>query len=351
MDKKDRGTIMRPSVMVWFILLIIALTPACLSRDSAYTEKPLTKVKIGYHPAMCLTGLYVAKDLGMFSEAGIDAEIIEYQGGPPMIPAFNNGEIDMGFLGGPPAISAIDKGVDISIYAMAHLEGSAIIVSADSNLEKVEDLEGKTVAVPVYGSIQDVLLRIVLKNHGMDPSLDVELIEAGEFGGVSQLPALLQRGEIDAYVAWPPYNEIPLVEGYGKVLLAPDEMVPANPCCVIAARNSFVDENPEIFKDILQIVKDATVYALANPEKAAKSVNNVVGFNETVALASLEFSGKYCILPTNRTVEKTMEILQRMEELGYIEHNLTKERVFNLKYVYEVHSEPVHIPSANRTGQ
>lgn len=335
---------MRTLVVMSFVILIIIGTPGCLSKKSTYTEEPLKTVKIGYHPAMCLTGLYVAKDKGMFNEAGIDAKIIEYQGGPPMIPAFSNGEIDMGFLGGPPAISAIDRGVDISIYAMAHVEGSAIIIGADSSLEKIEDLKGKTIAVPVYGSIQDVLLRIILKDHRMDPLADVELIEAGEFGGVSQLPALLRRGEIDAYVAWPPYNEIPLVEGYGKALLFPTEMVPDNPCCVIAARNSFVDENPELFKKVLRIVEDATVYALSNPEEAAKSVHNVVGFNETVALKSLEFSGKYCILPTNRTVEKTMEILQRMQELGYIERNLTKERVFNLKYVYEVHKEPVHIP-------
>ena len=56
------------------------------------------KVTIGYHPAMCLAAIYVAKDKKLFEKNGIEAKIIEYQGGPPMIQAFHKKEIDMGFL-------------------------------------------------------------------------------------------------------------------------------------------------------------------------------------------------------------------------------------------------------------
>lgn len=302
------------------------------------------KVNIGYHPAMCLAAIYVAKDKSLFQRAGIETEIIEYQGGPPMIPAFHKKEIDIGFLGGPPAISAIDKGIDVSIYGFAHMEGSAIIVREGSPFEKVEDLKGKLIAVPVFGSIQDVLTRITLKMHGLDPVKDVRLMEAGELGGVGQLPTLLKKGDVDAYVAWPPFNEIPLVKGFGRPLLKPEEMVPYNPCCVIAARNEFVKKNPETFEKIMRITRDASIFSLAYPDEAAKSMKNVVGYDVEVAKYSLQFAGNYCVLPSPEAVKTTMDILKSMKALGYIKSDLSEEQVFHLEYVTPIHPELPHRP-------
>jgi NitT/TauT family transport system substrate-binding protein len=302
------------------------------------------KVKIGYHPAMCLAAIYVAKDKNLFEKAGIVAKIIEYQGGPPMIPAFRGKEIDIGFLGGPPAIAAMDKGIDVSIYGFAHMEGSAIIVRKDSPYEKVEDLKGKLIAVPVFGSIQDVLTRITLKMHNLEPLRDVKLMEAGELGGVGQLPTLLKKGDVDAYVAWPPFNEIPLVNGFGRPLLKPGEMVPHNPCCVIAARNEFVRKNPELFEKIMRLTRDASIFSLAYPDEAARSIKNVVGYDEAVAKYSLQFAGNYCVLPSAESVAATMNILKDMKELGYIKSDLSEERIFNLNYVTSIHPESSHRP-------
>ena len=302
------------------------------------------KVKIGYHPAMCLAAMYVAKDKHLFEKAGIEAKIIEYQGGPPMIPAFRGQEIDIGFLGGPPAIAAIDKGIDVSIYGFAHMEGSAIIVRKDSPYQKVEDLKGKLIAVPVFGSIQDVLTRITLKMHNLEPLRDVKLMEVGELGGVGQLPTLLKKGDVDAYVAWPPFNEIPLVKGFGRPLLKPENMVPHNPCCVIAARNEFVTKNPEVFEKIMEIIRDASIFSLAYPDEAARSIKNVVGYDEDVAKYSLQFAGNYCALPSSKAVTTTMNILKEMKELGYIKSDLSEDRVFNLKYARAIHPEAPHRP-------
>jgi NitT/TauT family transport system substrate-binding protein len=224
------------------------------------------------------------------------------------------------------------------------MEGSAIIVRKDSPYKRVEDLKGKLIAVPVFGSIQDVLTRITLKMHGLEPLKDVKLMEAGELGGVGQLPTLLKKGDVDAYVAWPPFNEIPLLKGFGRPLLKPEEMVPYNPCCVIAARNQFVKKNPELFERIMRITRDASIFSLAYPDETALSIRNVVGYDVDVAKLSLQFAGNYCVLPSPEAVKTTMNILKDMKELGYIKSDLSEDRVFNLKYVTSLHSEPPHRP-------
>ncbi len=337
-----RSNSSRKFVTLGFLGFLVILFLSSVMPQIGYTAGK--KVKIGYHPAMCLVAIYIAKDKKLFEKADIEAKIIEYQGGPPMIPAFRSKEIDIGFLGGPPAISAMDKGIDVSIYGFAHMEGSAIIVRKDSSYRKVADLKGKLIAVPVFGSIQDVLTRITLKMHGLEPLRDVRLMEAGELGGVGQLPTLLKKGDVDAYVAWPPFNEIPLVKGFGRPLLKPEEMVPHNPCCVIATRNEFVKKNPELFEKIMRLTREASIFSLAYPEETAQSIKNVVGYDEEIAKRSLQFAGNYCVIPSPKAVATTMNILKNMKELGYIKSDLSEERVFNLKYVTSIHPESPHRP-------
>jgi NitT/TauT family transport system substrate-binding protein len=303
-----------------------------------------TIVKIGYQPALCQPAVYVAIDKKMFERAGIKSKNLIFTAGPPMISAYKNREIDIGFLGAPPAISAMDKGINISIYGWSHINGSSIVVRKDSGLNRVEDLKGKQVAVPMFGSIQDVLTRIVLEKHGLQPGKDVKLMEAGELGGVSQLPTMLKRGTIDGYVAWPYFDIVPIVEGYGKALLKPDEMVPNNPCCVIAVNNDFAKEHPELLKQSLKIFDDAATFTMAYPEEAAKSIQNVAGFKYDVAMASMKYNGQCSFKPSEESIQTTMDILSWMKKLGYIKGDLSRERVFVLDYAYEIHPGPVLEP-------
>jgi len=50
--------------------------------------------------------------------------------------------------------------VPIKIVAAVNQEGSGIVVK--EGIQKIEDLKGKTIAIPMKGSIQDVLLQMTL---------------------------------------------------------------------------------------------------------------------------------------------------------------------------------------------
>jgi NitT/TauT family transport system substrate-binding protein len=325
------------------LILIVFLAAFSLAVSDPANAKE-TVVKIGYQPALCQPAVYVAIDKKMFERAGIKTKNLIFTAGPPMISAYKNREIDIGFLGAPPAISAMDKGINISIYGWSHINGSSIVVRKDSGLNRVEDLKGKQIAVPMFGSIQDVLTRIVLEKHGLNPGKDVRLMEAGELGGVSQLPTMLKRGDIDGYVAWPYFDIVPIIEGYGKALLKPDEMIPNNPCCVIAVNNDFAKEHPELLKQSLKIFDDAATFTMAYPEEAARSIQNVAGFKYDVAVASMKYNGQCSFKPSKESIETTMEILGWMKKLGYIKGDLSRDRVFVLDYAYEIHPGPVLEP-------
>ncbi len=125
------------------------------------------KVRIGYLTAdLHQLALYIAIKEGYLDETGMKYELKQYKNGVAVMEAFKAGEIDVAYLGGAPAtLKRINDNIKIRIIAGANNEGSAIVVQRGIN--SVEDLRGKTIAIPGYGTVQDFLLRIVAEKHGM----------------------------------------------------------------------------------------------------------------------------------------------------------------------------------------
>jgi len=125
------------------------------------------EVRIGYLTAdLHQLALYVAIKEGYLDRTGIKYELKQYKNGVAVMEAFKAGEIEVAYLGGAPAtLKRINDDIKIRIIAGANNEGSAIVVQKD--ITSVEDLKGKTIAIPGYGTVQDFLLRIVAEKHGM----------------------------------------------------------------------------------------------------------------------------------------------------------------------------------------
>ncbi len=67
-------------------------------------------------------------------------------------------------------ISTIDSDPTIKIVAALQGNGSGIIVGKNSGISKVADLDGKKIAVPSVGSIQDIMLRQLFTTNNIDYS-------------------------------------------------------------------------------------------------------------------------------------------------------------------------------------
>jgi len=109
----------RPFILQIGIVAVILMSFVLGAGQTSHAAEKT--VKIGYQPALCQPSIYVAIDKKMFERAGIKTKNLIFTAGPPMISAFKNREIDVGFLGAPPAISAMDKGINVSIYGWSHI--------------------------------------------------------------------------------------------------------------------------------------------------------------------------------------------------------------------------------------
>jgi NitT/TauT family transport system substrate-binding protein len=68
----------------------------------------------------------------------------------------------------------------------------------------------------------------------------------------------LDSGDIAGYVAWEPYCSDSVVNKKGKTLYRSGEIWPAHPCCVLATKQSFAQNNPELVKHFLKAHIEAT---------------------------------------------------------------------------------------------
>lgn len=135
--------------------------------ESWVPEKVNKKVRVGYLTAdLHQLAFYVAMKEGYYEQVGLEVEAKEFANGVMEMEGFKNGEIDAGYLGGAPAtLKRVNDGISISIIAGANNEGSAIVAK---DAKSLEELAGKKVAIPGFGTVQDFLLRIAAEKAGLE---------------------------------------------------------------------------------------------------------------------------------------------------------------------------------------
>ena len=138
-------------------------------KNESWTPKKVNAtVKIGYLTAdLHQLAFYVALKEGYYRDVGLNVVKKEYANGVFEMEGFKQNEIDVGYLGGSPAtLKRVNDNVRIKIIAGANNEGSAIVVRSD--IKSPKDLEGKKVAIPGFGTVQDFLLRLFAEKNGIE---------------------------------------------------------------------------------------------------------------------------------------------------------------------------------------
>jgi sulfonate transport system substrate-binding protein len=125
-----------------------------------------------------------------------------FVGGPPMLQAFQAGELDVGYVADTPLIFAQAAKQDIVAVAGWAPERSALrlIVPPGKDISSWKDLKGKKVAYQ-QGTVLEAVLLKGLKGAGLSLD-DVKTVNVP----VTQVSAALQSGSVDAAVLAPPLD-------------------------------------------------------------------------------------------------------------------------------------------------
>ncbi|MGE0064414.1 MAG: ABC transporter substrate-binding protein [Methanobacteriales archaeon] len=310
----------------WIIATIIILVIV----GAAYTLYPRPEervIRVGHLKDDHHSALFIAQAKEMYEKEGLKVEIIEFNAGPDFVKAAATGQIDIGYCGTPPAVTGIAKGVPIKIVAAVNQEGSGIVVGENTGIQKIEDLKGKTIAIPMKGSIQDVLLQMALKEHGINPE-DVNIIEMQ----VPLMPKALEAGRIDGFIAWEPYVSMAEQKGYGHAIAYSRDIWKDHPCCVVIATDQFIKEHPDQLRKFLKIHVEATEYLNSHKDESASIVAKTLGTDPEVEKRAFQ-NMKFLAVPTGSFIDNVLKFVEIEKQLGYIKKDLKRDDIFNLEYL------------------
>ena len=165
-----------------------------------------------------------------------------------------------------------NKGVPIRIVSGSAAYPWPVVVRADSGINKISDLRGKTVGFPKVSYIW-AYLTLVLKHHGLDIDKDVKVINLN----IIQAINLLERGDYDAatVLTGQTIDLFSKAPGKFRVLFFPDDEVAkilgrGRMYQATAMRADFIDKNPQVVKGVLQSVREAQALLDNDIEEAIK---------------------------------------------------------------------------------
>lgn len=211
-----------------------------------------------------------------------DIQWEEFTSGPPMMEALGTGAIHLGYVGNTPPIFAAASGSELKVVQATTYTGlgDSILVPKDSDLQSVEDLADKTVAV-AEGSSANYNLLAQLREAGVD----LKEVEQRNLQPADGLAAFSQ-GFIDAWVVWEPYVSQAVIEEDARVLADGDGVV--NGMNFQVASDVALDDaaTEAAVEDYVQRITRAQVWASENQQEWADVWAEQTGLSPDVTLAA-----------------------------------------------------------------
>ncbi len=100
----------------------------------------------------------------------------DFSSWPELKESFLADHLQATFILAPMAMALREQGVPIKIVYLGHRDGTTMMVHKDSEIHRIEDLRGKTVAVPNRYSNQRLIIFKAFQDRGLSMK-DIKLVE------------------------------------------------------------------------------------------------------------------------------------------------------------------------------
>jgi NitT/TauT family transport system substrate-binding protein len=236
-------------------------------------DPALGKLKIGYLPITDAAPLLYAHGAGIFEANGVPTETPAlFRAWPALVEAFQAGQVDVVHILAPLAIQLkFAKDLDIKALAWNHTNGSAITVSKE--ITDVAQLGGKTVGVPGWFSIHNVILQKLLRANNLEPVIagdpsanQVKLVVIAP----ADMPTALAAGEVAGYTVADPFNAVAEVKDIGRILRFTGDIWKDHACCITIVRGDLVENHPEAAQAVMNSLLQSQLQLREDGKSAAK---------------------------------------------------------------------------------
>lgn len=231
--------------------LVFALMFSFLSNTwpaGAAESQNVHKVTIGY-PALSTTlaTIAVIQKGGFFKKYGLDVDLVLILGSPLLTAAMLSGQVPLSFVGAPAVVASAVGGADTVLLSCA-ISMAYGRLFAVPGIKRMSDLRGKKIGLTRLGTIDDAILRHLLKQRENISDREVTFVAAGDS---AQRLIALTKSAIDASVMAPPQDRLAEKLGLNE-LVDLNKVGLYNPASCIASTKTYVRNNRDT---VMRVVK------------------------------------------------------------------------------------------------
>jgi NitT/TauT family transport system substrate-binding protein len=237
--------------MICGISVLIATLSFSVSITSPRAQgQELKKVRMGY-PAFSMTFLtfFVAKDAGIYKKHGLDVELVQLAGAV-QTSALVAGEIDY-LTGITSPLVAAARGLPFKGIMITH-ERTLFWLIGNPEIQRIEDLAGRNIAVDRLATLQDIVARDLVRKKGGSP----EKMTFIQTGSVSNSVQSLTQGSVAAALLSLPHNVVMTQKGYRELASATEFNMRA-PSGGMATREAKLKQEAAQVKAMLRAILEA----------------------------------------------------------------------------------------------
>lgn len=253
------------------ICTAISIGAAFIASSSA--QEPVStksaKIVLGSLPLAPTWGVTIVTRAQLWKKylPNVEVERIEATSGMPIVNNILAGKVDIAYMGDTPTLILGSRHDVAGSKFVAATEGdnggsSVVFVRKDSPIRSIKDLNGKRVSIS-FGAYTHRFAEMVA---------DAEKLK---FMYVGQAPEVgltsLQANRVDAFITWPPYGELAVYRGFGRVLMTGEKMNFSSVRCIVVS-NAFAEKNPDILIGWLRAELDAHRLLRERPKYAAQLI-------------------------------------------------------------------------------
>ncbi|QND69885.1 sulfonate ABC transporter substrate-binding protein [Tardiphaga robiniae] len=219
----------------------------------------------------------------------------EFSAGPALLEAINVGALDFGNTGEAPPIFAQAAGAPIRYvaYEPPAPKGEAILVPKGSPIKSVAELKGKKVALNKGSNVHYLLVKALEKANVKYSDITPVFLAPAD------ARAAFERGAVDAWVIWDPFQAA--AEAAIEATVLADGTDTVSNYQFYLSSQKFLESDPKVVDAILEGLREVDDWAKTDIKAVAEQLSPSVGLPVPVLEVALKRQA-YGIKPIDRKV-------------------------------------------------
>lgn len=277
--RKSGSKFFREFRCVYSILFCVILL---MSSALHSAELPRERIAIAYaavSPSM--SGIWMAKEIGAFERNGLSAELVYISSGATAIQALVGGSVQAALGASNAVVAATLKGAPI-IAVGSNTSRPGMQLWVQPEIQRAEQLQGKTLAITRFGSTSDFVTRLVLRKLNLEGKTELR-----QFGGVVEADIGFRARQAEGRVS----SQAPGPQA--KMLVDAAELGIPFSMNLLGVSNDYLQKSPKSVEAIVRAYIEGIAALKTRKAQALKLLEKYMGQRGGSSELHYEFVTKY----------------------------------------------------------